>query len=111
VVGGGPARAPRGPPLTGESSVTMFLLVSSAAISLIATEPMVDISTYVRSDAAPLAPPVPNATARLTSGEGRHANAVSAPVAASRGEVATTPPRFTSGAIASARGSNTRTVK
>ena len=40
-----PARAPRGPPLTGESSVATLFFASSAAISLIAADPMVDIST------------------------------------------------------------------
>ena len=38
------------------------------------------------------------------------AEAVAPLVAASRGDVAATPPRCTSGCIASARGSNSRTV-
>ena len=40
-----PARAPRGPPLTGESIIAMFFFASSAAISFTAFEPIVDIST------------------------------------------------------------------
>src|SRR4051812_10206283 len=99
-----PARAPRGPPLTGESIIAIFFLASSAAISLMALEPTVDISTYTRSDGAPITPSAPNATARLTSGEGRQANATSAPAVASRGDVVAVPPRETSGAIAFARG-------
>src|SRR5262245_42117053 len=65
----------------------------------------------MRSPSTPAMPSGPSATFRDTSGEGRQANTISVPLAASRADRAATAPRAASGATAAAFTSNTATSR
>ena len=102
-----PRFAPGTPPVTGASTQPMPRARRPAAIAAMLSRPIVDISTYWRIDLPPSTPPRLSATRSLTARVGSEANTTVAASATARGLRAAIAPAFTSGVIASGRGSKT----
>ena len=100
-----PARAPAGPPLTGESTMARPRCAKPSAMRCMVARPMVDISAWMRMALPWMTPSGPSAAASLILPVGRQAKTMLAASATAAGEAQALAPRATKGAMASARGS------
>src|SRR6187431_3805110 len=97
-----PFSAPGRPPLTGESTATIFFRASPSAIRRAAVAPVVDVSMKIFTRLPSAIPRGPSATVSTTGGVGRLTKTISHADATAAGESRACAPRSTRGRMISA---------